>query len=215
MIFKLMTHLNFVLDQDQEPNEKDTPLKPSSTKYSQKLLCRKKEKKGKRNSAKNIMKNLVFVGFIPDGAKSKFTTIKRLIRETNCAVVTMQETKCSLPFQINLDGYFTLEHLRSKKEGGGVAVSSLKVLKPVFVSDKGENVEPINIDILVKNMTVSVTSAYGQKETSKVEMKIMFQNYLNEEAQRSKACGKGYILQGDINVISGPELLPGDCHSQN
>ena len=107
------------------------------------------------------MKNLVFVGFNPDGAKSKFTTSKRLVRETNCAVVTMQETKCSLPFQINLDGYFTYEHLRSKKEGGGVAVSALKVLKPVFVSDGGENVEAITIGIHVKNMTVSVTSAYG------------------------------------------------------
>ena len=128
MIFKLMTHLNFVLDQDQEPNEKDTPLKPSSTKYSQNYCVERKKKKENRNSAKNIIKSLVFVRFIPDGAKSKFATIKRLIRETNCAVVTKQETKCSLPFQINLDGYFTLEHLRSKKEGGGVAVSSLKVL---------------------------------------------------------------------------------------
>ena len=26
---------------------------------------------------------------------------------------------------------------------------------------------------------------------------------------------KGYILQGDLNAILGPELLPGDCHSQN
>lgn len=92
----------------QEPNEKDTPLKPSSTKHSQKVLyinknALKKPKRGKINSAKSIMKNLVFVGFNPDGAKSKFTTIKRLVRDTNCAVVTMQETKCSLPGQINLD----------------------------------------------------------------------------------------------------------------
>ena len=46
-------------------------------------------------------------------------------------------------------------------------------------------------------------------------MKIMFWNYLNEEAKRSKARGKGYILQGDLNAILEPELLPGDCHSQN
>ena len=110
---------------------------------------------------------------------------------------------------------FTYEHLRSKKEGGGVAVSALKVLKLVFVTDGGEHVEALTIDIHVKNMTVIVTSAYGPQETSKIENEIMFLEYLNEEAQRSKACGKGFILQGDHNAILGPEFLPGDCHAQN
>ena len=96
-----------------------------------------------------------------------------------------------------------------------MAVSALKVLKPAFKSDGGENVEAITINIHVKNMTVSVTSAYGPQETSKVEMKILLWNYLNEEAHRSKACGKGYILQEDLNAILGPELLPGDFHAQN
>ena len=50
----------------------------------------------------------------------------------------MQETKCQQAGQIQLEGYFTYEHLRIKKEGGGVAVSALKVLRPVFVSDEAQ-----------------------------------------------------------------------------
>ena len=37
----------------------------------------------------------------------------------------MQETKCNHFGQLNLEGYYAYEHLRSKKEGGGVAISVL------------------------------------------------------------------------------------------
>ena len=48
--------------------------------------------------------------------------------KTRASVITMQETKCQQPGEINIDGYYTYEHLKSKREGGGVAVSALKVL---------------------------------------------------------------------------------------
>ena len=48
---------------------------------------------------------------------------------------------------------------RYKNKGGGVAISALKNLQPAFVSDGGENAEAVTIDIYVKNMAISVTSA--------------------------------------------------------
>ena len=51
----------------------------------------------------------------PDGAKSKFTTIKKLIRESNATVIAMQETKVTNPGQIKFDGYYTYEHTRKKR----------------------------------------------------------------------------------------------------
>ena len=63
----------------------------------------RKNKRGKQNSAKSVMTNIVFVGFNPDGAKSKLTTIKKLIRDTKATVVTMQETKCQQTGQVNFD----------------------------------------------------------------------------------------------------------------
>ena len=96
------------------------------------------------------MKSLVFTGFNPNGAKSKLTTIKKLFRETHSAIVTMQETKCNQFGLINLDGYFTYEHLRSNREGGGVALSARKELKPAFISDGGDKAEALTVDIHVK-----------------------------------------------------------------
>ena len=71
-------------------------------------------------------------GFNPDGARSMLTSIKKFIREHKATVVTMQETKCSEYGQLKLDGFYTYEHLRSDKEGGGVALSASKNLNPTF-----------------------------------------------------------------------------------
>ena len=100
----------------------------------------------------------------------------------------MQETKCQQPGQIVLDGFYTYEHLRSNKEGGGVTVSALKELKPVYVSDGGEEAEAITIDIHVKIMSVSVTSAYGPQKSALNVTKDAFWDYLNKEAHSTMTC---------------------------
>ena len=105
-------------------------LKPTLNNILNKRISKKSNKRGKRKYAKKIVKSLIFTGFNPNGARSKWTTIKKLVRDTQSAVITMQETKCSQVGQINLDGYYTYEHLRSKKEGGGVALSARSYSPP-------------------------------------------------------------------------------------
>ena len=127
----------------------------------------------------------------------------------------MQETKCTQVGLINLDGYYTYEHVRSNKEGGGIAISALKQLHPAFVSNGGEEAEALTIDIHVQNMAITITSAYGPQESTNCETKDAFWKYLHEEAHKAKSYGKGYILQGDLNAWLGPVILPGDKHKQN
>ena len=50
----------------------------------------KKCKRGKRKSAQVVAKSLILTGFNPDGAKSKLTSIKKLIRESKATIVTFQ-----------------------------------------------------------------------------------------------------------------------------
>ena len=64
-------------------------------------------------------------------------------------------------------------------------------------------------------MTITITTAYGPQESSNCETKQSFWKYLHHEAQRANTNGKGFILQGDLNSWLGPNLLPGDSHSQN
>ena len=151
----------------------------------------------------------------PDGAKSKMTTIRKLIRESNATIITMQETKYSQSGQMKFDGFYTYENLRSNKEGGGVALSARKELNPAFVCDGGSTVEAITVDIHLNTMALSVTSAYGPQNNSLESTKKAFWSYLTEQAQRAEASGKGFILQGDLNSWLGSDLLPGDEKPQN
>ena len=178
-------------------------------------ILKTKNKRGKRNSAKPFLKTIILSGFNPNGAKSKWTTIKKFIRDTQSAVITMQETKCTQLGLVNLDGYYTYEHIRSNKEGGGIAISALKQLQPAFISNGGEDAEALTIDIHVQKMAITITTAYGPQESSNCETKQSFWKYLHHEAQRANTYGKGFILQGDLNSWLGPNLLPGDLHSQN
>ena len=127
----------------------------------------------------------------------------------------MQKTKYSQYGQLKLDGFYTYEHLRSKREGGGVALAALKDLNPTFVCDGGEDVEVITVDIHLKDMAVSVISAYGPLENAAAHKKNAFWEHLSKQAQHAKSSGKGLILQGDLNSWLGPKLLPGDQRPQN
>ena len=122
----------------------------------------------------------------------------------------MQETKYTQSGQMKFDGFFTYEQLRSNSEGGGVALCALKELNPAFVCDGGEEVEAITVDIHLKAMGISVTSAYGPQNSALGTKKLAFWTYLTEQSNRAKSTGKGFILQGDLNCWLGSELLPGD-----
>ena len=154
-------------------------------------------------------------GFNPDGAKSKLTSIRKLIRETKATIVTMQETKCSEYGQLKLDGFYTYEHLRSDREGGGVALCASKDLNPTFLCDGGDAVEAITVTIHLKGMKINVTSAYGPLENALTQKKLAFWSYLSEQAQQARPSGTGFIVQGDLNSWLGPQLLPGDTRPQN
>ena len=127
-------------------------------------ICAKKCKRGKRNSLKRVEKYLIFAGVNPDGAISKLTTIKKAIRDTNAAVWMMQETKITNQGKLKFDGYITYEHTRIDKEGGGLALSALEELKPAFIRDGGDMAEALTVNIHLKQITISCTTAYGPQE---------------------------------------------------
>ena len=158
---------------------------------------------------------MILAGFNPDGAQSKMSSIRKLIRESKATIVTMQETKYKQSGQMKFHGFHTYEHLRSTRDGGGVALSVLKELNPSFVCDGGEDVEALTVDIHLKNMSISIVSAYGPLENALIQKKHVFWEYLSQQAHRAAEAGKGFIVQGDLNSWLGPHILPGDKRTQN
>ena len=97
----------------------------------------KLNRRGKRKYAKTVKNTLIFGGVNPDGARGKWPTIKKAIRDTGASVWTMQETKCNIEGKLKIDGFITYELLRSHGGGGGIALSARSELNPAFVSDGG------------------------------------------------------------------------------
>ena len=54
----------------------------------------KKTRRGKRLDIKAVVKTLVAVGVNPAGARSKWSTWEKVIKETGATLWFMQETKC-------------------------------------------------------------------------------------------------------------------------
>ena len=174
----------------------------------------RKCKRGKRPSVKSVEKNLVIGGLNPDGAISKWTTIKKAIRETGAGVWMMQETKCQAG-NLELDGFTTYEHVRIDKDGGGLSLSALKELNPSFVRDGGDDVEAMTVNIHLKKITISMNTGYGPQEYDKIDKKQNFWKYLEDECERAKKEGNGFLFQGDLNSHLGPNIIPGDLRPRN
>ena len=104
--------------------------------------------------------------------------------------------------EILIDSFiFIIENLRSSREGGGVALSALKDLSPAYVCDGGDNVEAITVNIHLKSMEISVTSAYGPQNNALETKKKAFWSYLTEQAHRAKSYGKG------LHITRGPKFM--------
>ena len=169
-------------------------------------------RRSKRKSAHILEKHLIFLGVNPDGAKGKWGTIKKAVRDSGASVWMMQETKCHTAGSLKLDGFISYEHTRLNGEGGGLA---LFAKKEAFVRDGGEEVEALTVDLHVKQTTISCSTAYGPQESDTLKKKQLFWDYLSEVAVSAEKEGKGFLLQGDLNAWLGSKIIKGDDRKQN
>ena len=158
---------------------------------------------------------LIFAGVNPAGARSKWTTWKKIIRQSDASLWTMQETKCSQANQLKMDDFIIYEKVRDTKEGIGVAIAAKKVLNPVLISEGEDDIETISIDIHPSKMVISCTSAYGPQQRDSLEKKSRFWEYLDKVTDVAWKEGKGFYLQGDLNAWLGSDIIPGDPNIQN
>ena len=157
---------------------------------------------------------MIFAGVNPAGIRSKWPTWKKIIRESNATVWTMQETKCPKN-QLKMDDFIIYENVRGKSCGGGVMIAAKKCLNPVLVAEGDEETEAITIEIHPTKLVVSCTSAYGPQLGDSPEKKRKFWKYLDDAADVAWQNGKGFYLQGDLNAWLGHGVIPCDPRPHN
>ena len=172
-------------------------------------------KRGPRPNKKPVTKHVVFAGANINGAKSKWKSWKKVIKDTKANVFFVQETKCDQANTLKMDGFIIFDKVRINKGGGGVAIAAKRELNPVLVSEADGDIDAITIDINTKNISIACTSAYGPQNSASTEIKTHFWEYLNSAALIARNAGKGFLLQGDLNVTLGSTMISGDRNPQN
>ena len=172
--------------------------------------------RGKRKGKRKYNKYLRFLGVNTAGLKSKLTSFKKVLTDLQPSVFFAQETKFREEGNIKLgNDYVIYELVRKNGGGGGLALGCLKELNPCWISDGGDKVEVLSVDIFLKSMKIRCCVAYGPQENDNVEKKEMFWEYLDREVEEARKSGAGFVLQFDGNLWAGNHLIPGDPRPQN
>ena len=127
---------------------------------------------------------MIFAGVNPAGARAKWSTWRKVIRQSEATVWTMQETYCTQVNLLKIDDldFVVYEKVRNNKAGGGVAIAAKKDLNPILIFEGEEDVEALTIDIHPKNIIISCTSAYGPQLRDTLEKKSNFWKFLDKVA---------------------------------
>ena len=157
-------------------------------------ITTKKGRRGRRKKAKNMRKQLRFLGVNAAGIRPKLLTFKKILAELKPSVFFIEETKCKDGGKIKLDSnnYTIFERVRKSGDGGGgVALGCDKQLHPVWVREGEDNIEALSVEISVQAMKIRCCVAYGFQENELVEKKNDFWAYLIKEVLRANKSGSG------------------------
>jgi uncharacterized protein YheU (UPF0270 family) len=175
----------------------------------------KKHRRGRRSKTKDLSKSMRFLGVNANGLKPRLITFKKVLSELKPSVFFVEESKFKDEGQLKIENYVIFEQTRETRDGGGgLALGCVKELNPVLVR-KGDEVEAMSVDIFVRSMTIRCCVGYGCQETSLVDKKTAFWNFIEEEVISAWNSGSGFILHFDGNLWAGPDIIPGDPRRQN
>ena len=181
-----------------------------------KHTSKKVHRRGKRKSVQVKQQLFSAIGVNVNGIRGKWSTLKNVITKIKPLVWNIQETKCINEGGLKLKGYTVFEHIRSSQNGGGGLAMGCSInLSPILTRIGGDEAEALSVDIKLQKVNILMCTAYGPQNNDLSDKKDGFWKYLNEEAQKAKNDGKGFILQGDLNAWVGSDTIPHDPRPQN
>ena len=179
-------------------------------------MNKKYKRRGKRYKAKEYSKSFRLLGVNAAGLQSKLSTFKKVINNLKPALFFIEESKFKEEGKFKLENFSIFELTRESRDGGGgLAIGCIKELKPVLARKGNDSIEALTIDISLQKMKIKCVVGYGPQENSKIENKMNFLKYIEEDSKTAWDNEQGFIFHCDGNLWAGPNLIPGDPRSQN
>ena len=160
----------------------------------------KPNKKCCRGSKKRNHSNLVLFGVNCNGIRKKLDSLGTILVDENPSVIFLQETHFTNVGQIkttNSEKYIWFELIRQEARlgGGGLAMGCLSDLKPIKTREGDDETECLTIEITVGECKMMVVNGYGPQLSDKIERKIKFWEYLEEEVLRADQLEMPIVIQ--------------------
>ena len=88
-------------------------------------------------------------------------------------------------------------------------------LNPLLIQEYNEDFELVVVEFSVNHQNIRVMSGCGPQESWPEEERLPFFMSLEQEVIKAKMEGKSIIIAMDANSKLGPDVIPGDKHSQS
>ena len=181
------------------------------TKYKDRTNGKRKIRRGKGNKKES---ELCIMSTNAAQLKGKIDSFKSELLVSNVGLFTIQETHYAAKGKVKIENFDTFEAIR-KKHKGGTIIGAHKALKPILIEEYSEDFELLVVEIKIANREIRIISGYGPQESWLEAERMPFFLALEEQIIKAELAGKSILIELDANSKLGPELIPGDMHSQS
>ena len=149
---------------------------------------------------------MTIVGNNTAGLKNKKESFYNLVKQLNCGVSMLQETKLYKRGTVKYENMCVFEKIRGHNEGGGLLTLVHQNFKPVLIPTQSDS--KISQNILVVECAIGLKkirfiNAYGVQETASAEERCEFFALLDQEINCCVSNGYLLCLELDANAKVG------------
>ena len=179
--------------------------------------CNKRGKvRRKRNNVKPMTRHCadhlkIFSTNAAGLIKGKLDSLKAEVLNTECNIITVQETHCRKKGKLTFPNFVTFEAIRTK-QGGGTMISAHEDLKPKLISEYSDEFEILVVEVETVEKSVRIISGYGPQENLEEEKRLPFFVALEKEIEKAELAGKSIVIEMDANSKLGPKYIAKDPH---
>ena len=177
-------------------------------------ISKSSHKKKINRGKKNKEADLCIISANAAQLKGKISSFKSELKKANAGIFTMQESHYVTKGKLKIEDFQIFEAIRRKAKGGTI-IGAHKGLNPCLIEEYDNDFELLVIEIKLTNKEIRIISGYGPQENWSENERMPFFLALEQEIIKAEIAGKSVIIEMDANSKLGPNIIPGDMHSQS
>ena len=112
--------------------------------------------------------------------KSKLSSFKSILKQTNAGIFTIQESHYPTKGKLKIENFEIFEAIRKKGKGGTI-IGAHRALKPCLIQEYSNEFELLVVEVKISNKELRIISGYGPQEAWSENERMPFFLALEQE----------------------------------